>query len=93
LIDISRGGVVDHSALVEARNAGRLAGAALDVYPVEPLPETSPLWGMPNLILSPHVGGASGKYLERATDLFAENLRRYVVNEPLLNLYDPQHGY
>ena len=93
LIDVSRGGVVDHSALIEALNAGRLAGAALDVYPVEPLPETSPLWGMPNLILSPHVGGASAKYLERATDLFAENLRRYVVNEPLLNLYDPQQGY
>jgi phosphoglycerate dehydrogenase-like enzyme len=93
LIDISRGGVVDHGTLIEALNAGRLAGAALDVYPVEPLPETSPLWGMPNLILSPHVAGASPKYLERATELFAENLRRYVVNEPLLNLYDPQQGY
>ena len=48
---------------------------------------------MPNHVLPPHVGGASPKYLERATDLFAENLRRYVVNEPLLNLYDPQQGY
>jgi phosphoglycerate dehydrogenase-like enzyme len=93
LIDLSRGGVVDQAALIEALNAGRLAGAALDVYPVEPLPDTSPLWGMPNLILSPHVAGASPKYLERATELFAENLRRYVVNEPLLNLYDPQQGY
>lgn len=93
LIDVSRGGVVDHSALIEALNAGRLAGAALDVYPVEPLPETSPLWGMTNVILSPHVAGASAYYLERAAELFAENLRRYVVNEPLLNLYDPQQGY
>jgi phosphoglycerate dehydrogenase-like enzyme len=93
LIDVSRGGIVDHSALLEALNSGRLAGAALDVYPVEPLPETSPLWNLPNLIVSPHVAGASPRYLERATDLFAENLRRYVVNEPLLNLYDPQLGY
>jgi phosphoglycerate dehydrogenase-like enzyme len=93
LVDSSRGGVVDHGALVEALREGKIAGAALDVYPVEPLPESSPLWDLPNVILSPHVAGTSGKYLERAADLFAENLRRYVANEPLLNLYDPQHGY
>lgn len=93
LVDVSRGGVVDHGALVEALRDGQIAGAALDVYPVEPLPESSPLWTLPNVILSPHVAGTSGKYLERAADLFAENLRRYVSNEPLLNLYDSQHGY
>ncbi len=93
LIDVSRGGVVDHGALVEALNEKRLAGAALDVYPVEPLPESSPLWNMPNVILSPHVAGASEKYNERAVDLFIENLHRYRAGRPLLNLYDPERMY
>lgn len=93
LIDISRGGVVDHGALIEALTEHRLAGAALDVYPVEPLPESSPLWGMPNVILSPHIAGASGEYFERAAELFRENLRRYLAGQPLLNRYDRQRGY
>ncbi len=93
LIDVSRGGVVDHGALVEALNENRLAGAALDVYPIEPLPDSSPLWGMPNVILSPHVAGTSEHYYERAADLFAENLHRYHVGRPLLNLYDPDRDY
>ena len=93
LVDISRGGVVDHGALVKALNDKRLAGAALDVYPVEPLPESSPLWEMPNVILSPHVAGASNHYYERAADLFAENLQRYHAGRPLLNLFDPDRGY
>lgn len=93
LIDISRGGVVDHGALIEALQEGQIAGAALDVYPVEPLPEGSPLWDMPNVILSPHVAGASPRYYERAADLFATNLRRYLSEQRLLNLYDPERGY
>lgn len=93
LIDLSRGGVVDHGALVEALREERIAGAALDVFPVEPIPANSPLWELPNVIVSPHVAGTSGKYLERAAELFAENLRRYVSNEPLLNLFDPERGY
>ena len=93
LIDVSRGGVVDQGALVEALREKTIAGAALDVYPVEPLPESSPLWELPNVILSPHIAGTSGQYLERAADLFAENLRRYVANEPLLNRYDSKRGY
>jgi phosphoglycerate dehydrogenase-like enzyme len=93
LIDLSRGGLVDHAALIEALQEKRLAGAVLDVYPVEPLPESSPLWEMPNVLLSPHIAGASGDYFARATELFAENLRRYLSDQPLLNLYDPQRGY
>jgi phosphoglycerate dehydrogenase-like enzyme len=93
LVDISRGGVVDHGALVEALNSGTLAGAALDVYPIEPLPESSPLWEMPNVILSPHVAGSSAHYHERAGDLFVQNLRRYLDKEPLLNRYDSELGY
>ncbi|NIS79922.1 MAG: D-2-hydroxyacid dehydrogenase [Anaerolineales bacterium] len=93
LVDISRGGVVDHGALVEALATEKLAGAALDVYPAEPLPETSPLWELPNVILSPHVAGASEHYYERAAALFAENLHRYLSERPLLNLYHPEKGY
>lgn len=93
LIDVSRGGVVDHGALVEALNEGRLMGAALDVFPVEPLPETSPLWDMPNVLISPHVAGASTRYAEQAIDLFAVNLRRYLAEQPLLNLYQADRGY
>jgi phosphoglycerate dehydrogenase-like enzyme len=93
LVDVSRGGVVDHGALVEALNENRLAGVALDVYPVEPLPESSPLWNMPNVILSPHVAGASDEYYERAVDLFIENLHRYRAGRPLLNRYDPERKY
>lgn len=93
LIDVSRGGVVDHGALVEALTEKRIAGAALDVYPVEPLPENSPLWDLPNTILTPHIAGASGAYFERAATLFAENLQRYLAGQPLLNLYQPDRGY
>ena len=93
LVDVSRGGVVDQGALVEALQDDSIAGAALDVYPVEPLPETSPLWELPNVILSPHVAGTSAHYLARGAELFAENLRRYVANEPLLNRFDPKLGY
>jgi phosphoglycerate dehydrogenase-like enzyme len=93
LVDVSRGGVVDHGALIEALQEGKIAGAALDVYPIEPLPAESPLWSMANVILSPHVAGASPRYYESAADLFATNLRRYLAEQPLLNLYDPSRGY
>lgn len=93
LVDLSRGGVVDHGALLEALQDKRLAGAMLDVYPVEPLPENSPLWDMPNVLLSPHIAGASGAYFERATVLFRENLRRYLDGQELLNRFDPRRGY
>jgi phosphoglycerate dehydrogenase-like enzyme len=93
LIDVSRGGIVDHGALVAALRDERLAGAALDVYPLEPLPTSSPLWDLPNVILSPHIAGASPRYMERAAHLFAINLERYLAGAPLLNLYDPELGY
>jgi phosphoglycerate dehydrogenase-like enzyme len=93
LVDLSRGGLVDHAALVDALSEKKLAGAMLDVFPVEPLPDGSTLWEMPNVLLSPHIAGSSGDYYERATELFGENLRRYLSDQPLLNLYDPQLGY
>ncbi len=93
LIDISRGGIVDHTALLAAIKDGRLAGAALDVFPEEPLPETSPLWKTPGVIISPHVSGNSAHYNERAVELFSENLRRYLGGLAPYNLFDPEQGY
>lgn len=93
LIDISRGSILDHGALIEALNSGHLAGAALDVYPVEPLPESSPLWEMRNVILSPHLAGNTPRYFARAVDLFIHNLGHYLADRPLLNRVDPELGY
>jgi phosphoglycerate dehydrogenase-like enzyme len=93
IINISRGGVVDEAALVEALQNGTIGGAALDVFEQEPLPASNPLWGLPNVILSPHVSGFTLQYDNRALALFAENLRRYVDGEPLLNVVEIARGY
>ncbi|MGB9775438.1 MAG: D-2-hydroxyacid dehydrogenase [Anaerolineae bacterium] len=93
LINISRGAIVDEEALVEALRAGRIGGACLDVFVEEPLPPESPLWDLPNVIITPHNSWSSPYIEEREIDLFLENLRRYVVGEPLLNVVDKQAGY
>jgi phosphoglycerate dehydrogenase-like enzyme len=93
LISMARGGVVDQAALVTALQEKRLAGAAMDVFSEEPLPQNSPLWKMPNVIISPHIGGLSSLYNHRAVDLFVENLKRYLTGAPLLNRFDSQKGY
>ena len=93
LINIARGSVVDEPALIEALRNQQITGAALDVFTREPLPADSPLWDLPNVILTPHVSGPTPRYTERATELFRENLRRYLAGEPLLNEVDPARGY
>lgn len=93
LVDISRGGVIDHVALLESLKNGKLSGAALDVFPEEPLPANNPLWQMPNVIITPHISGSSPHYEERAVDLFSENILRYLGGLPLYNLFDRQRGY
>ena len=93
VIDLSRGGIVNQAALIAALQEHRLAGAALDVFTEEPLPPTSPLWSMPNVIITPHLSGVSPHYDERAVTLFGENLNRYLVGLPLYNRFDPQKGY
>ena len=93
LIDLSNGGVMDHGALVEALMEDKIAGAALDVYPVEPLPEGIPLWDMPNVFLSPHVAAISPKYSELAMEFFTENMKRFISDQPLLNLFQAERGY
>jgi phosphoglycerate dehydrogenase-like enzyme len=93
LVDVSRGGVVNQAALISALREHRIAGAALDVFPEEPLPADNPLWKMPNVILTPHISGITPLYDERAVDLFAENLHRYLAGLSLYNLIDVRSGY
>lgn len=93
LIDISRGKVVDHGALLKALQDGKLAGAALDVFPEEPLPADNPLWGMPNVIITPHLADASSRYDSQSCELFSENLHRYLAGLTLYNLYNSDLGY
>jgi phosphoglycerate dehydrogenase-like enzyme len=93
LISMARGGIVDQSALAAALQERRIAGAVMDVFTEEPLPQTSPLWKLPNLIITPHIGGLSAQYNARAVDMFTENLKRYLTGAPLLNRFDPQRGY
>ncbi len=77
LINIARGNVIDEAALIEALRARRIAGAGLDVFATEPLPHTSPLWGLDNVIVTPHVGGLSDIYAEQVIPVLIENLRAY----------------
>jgi phosphoglycerate dehydrogenase-like enzyme len=93
LVNIARGGVVDEPALIQALQEGWIAGAGLDVFVQEPLPADSPLWGMDNVILSPHIAGSTPHYFDRAVEIFAENLRRYVAGEPLINRVGRAAGY
>ncbi|OGA51758.1 MAG: hypothetical protein A3G24_21310 [Betaproteobacteria bacterium RIFCSPLOWO2_12_FULL_62_13] len=85
VINIARGEVVDEPALIAALGAGHLAGAYLDVFEKEPLPEHSPLWDMPNVVVSPHNAAAAAGNDERVYRIFLENLRRWARGEPLLN--------
>lgn len=93
LVDVSRGGVLNHAALIAALQEKRLGGAALDVFPEEPLPANSPLWKLPNVIITPHISGISPHYLNRAVALFSENLKRYLHNLPLYNQFNRERGY
>lgn len=93
VVNVGRGGLVDEAALAAAIQSGHLAGAGLDVFEQEPLPPTSPLWHLPGVIITPHVGGSSPGFLERAVPFFCENLRRYIAGEPLLNRVDVARGY
>src|SRR6266567_3731838 len=93
LVNVARGRVINEAALIRALQERWIAGAGLDVATEEPLPADSPLFALPNVILTPHISGDSVHYDERLTRLFAENLRRYRAGQPLLNRYDPQRGY
>ena len=93
LVNVSRGQLVDEAALVEALRTNRIGGAALDVFEDEPLARDSPLWSLPNTLITPHTSGFRPDHWDAATDLFSENLRRFEAGQPLLNVVDKQAGY
>lgn len=93
LINIGRGRIVDEAALIESLQTGEIAGAGLDVVEDEPLSPDSPLWRMENVIITPHIAGSMDNYIDRALEIFGENLRRYRAGEPLMNVVDKKLGY
>jgi D-2-hydroxyacid dehydrogenase (NADP+) len=93
IINIARGGIIDEAALVKTLEEKRIAGAGLDVTEREPLPAESRLWGFPNVILSPHVSGGQEDYMGLATELFCDNLKRYLAGKKLRNVIDKKRGY
>jgi len=93
IINIARGGIIDTDALVRALEARRIAGAGLDVLLPERLPKGHPLWGMSNVIITPHLAGNSEHGLSRRTALIIENARRFARGQPLRNLVDKSLGY
>ncbi|MGI8872344.1 MAG: D-2-hydroxyacid dehydrogenase [Candidatus Limnocylindria bacterium] len=93
LINVARGRLLDETALRAALEAGWIGGAVLDVFNDEPLPPDSPLYGVPNLLITPHTSWSSDRVQERSLDLFIDNLRRYRAGEPLANIVDLDAGY
>jgi phosphoglycerate dehydrogenase-like enzyme len=93
LIDACRGHVINQTALLNALQEKKIAGAALDVFIEEPLPANSAFWRLSNVIISPHISGASPFYEQRAYELVAENLKRYLSGGNLLNKYKAELGY
>lgn len=93
VVNVGRGAVIDEQALLRALQDGWIAGAGLDVFEEEPLPQDSPLWGMDNVIITAHYAGRTPRYDERASKIFLDNLARYVAGEPLKNVVDKRLGY
>lgn len=93
IINIGRGGLIDEDALINALEENQIAGAGLDVTATEPLPPDSLLWDYENVIISPHISGAMEDYVQKATDVFCENLRRYLDGKKLINVVDRKRGY
>jgi glyoxylate/hydroxypyruvate reductase A len=93
IVNVGRGSLIDEQAMIEMLQAGRLRGAALDVFANEPLPTDSPLWAMPNVIVSPHSASTVTQENDRLVDLFIENLHRYLDGRPLINVFDNRRMY
>jgi phosphoglycerate dehydrogenase-like enzyme len=90
---ISRGGIADDEALLDALTRGTIAGAGLDAHGVEPLPPESPFWNLPNVIISAHNGATTNQNRERRFGYFVENLKNYLAGKPFFNVVDKEAGY
>ncbi len=93
LINVARGRLIDDRALLRALRDSRIGGAALDTFRDEPLPQSSPYWELPNVILTPHTAWSSARVLDRSIDLFCDNLVRFSRGQELRNVVDPAAGY
>lgn len=93
LINIARGDIVDEDALADALRSGSLRGAGLDVFRTEPLPDSSPLWSLPNVLITPHVSGTTPRFWLREVELIRENVARYLAGRGLRNVVDRKLGY
>ena len=93
VVNVSRGTLLDETALLDALDASRLRGAALDVFDAEPLPAGHAFWRHPRVLVSPHVAAVTARFWERETGLIVENIRRYLAGSPLVNTVDPEAGY
>jgi phosphoglycerate dehydrogenase-like enzyme len=93
LVNVGRGPVLDEAALVEALEGGRIRGAALDVFETEPLPAESPLWRLPNVLLSPHCADHVPGWVDEAMRVFLRQLERFRRGEPLRDAVDKKLGY
>ena len=93
IVNVARGRVIDEPAMIEALADGRLGGAALDVAWIEPLPAESPLWGLDNVLISPHSASTVATENVRIVDIFLDNLGRFLEGRSLVNLFDAERGY
>ena len=93
LINVSRGRIIQEKKLIKALRQDWIAGAGLDTFENEPLPEDSELWGFKNVIITPHIAGLTPYYEERLTNIFCENLKRFINKQPMINLVNKTLGY
>lgn len=93
VVNVARGQIIDEQAMIAALKSGQLGGAVLDVFEKEPLDESSPLWSLPNVVVTPHCSGYRPDHWDDVIDLFSENLRRFQRGQPLLNVIDSAVGY
>ena len=93
LADVSRGGIVVETALVQALQSGHVAGAALDVFETEPLPPDNRLWEFENVLITPHCSSVFNDWELATIELFSENLGRWLQGRPLFSIVDPERGY
>jgi phosphoglycerate dehydrogenase-like enzyme len=93
VINLGRGPIIDEPALVEALENGPIGGAALDVFTIEPLPEDSKLWTLPNVLLSPHNADMTADFRQQSVRFFCQNCEKWLAGDPLVNIVDPKRGY